>query len=231
MDAAARTSARDKVLFHLKTKGPQSATQLAQRFGVTPMAVRLQLQALVSEGMVSFTDERRKLGRPSPLWSLTPAAARMFPDSHSDLTVELLRAMRTTFGEEGLDRLVGERSRQQRDGYRRRMPGADAPVAARVQALASIRKDEGYMAEWSRDGTGWLLAENHCRICAAAAVCQGFCRDELEIFRDLLGGDVTVVRVEHLLAGARRCAYRIEQAKGTAAGSSAPAGGSEEGPA
>jgi predicted ArsR family transcriptional regulator len=81
-----------------------------------------------------------------------------------------------------------------------------------VARLAKIRAREGYMAEWRRDGDGFLLVENHCPICAAATACQGFCRSELEIFRDALGGDAEVERVEHLLAGARRCAYRITRA-------------------
>jgi predicted ArsR family transcriptional regulator len=58
------------------------------------------------------------------------------------------------------------------------------------------------------DGS-WILAENHCPICAAARNCQGFCRSELSVFRAVLGPEVTVERVEHILAGARRCAYRI----------------------
>jgi predicted ArsR family transcriptional regulator len=227
MDEAALTSARDRILFHLKTRGPQTAAQLAARLEVTSMAVRLHLQALAGEGMISFTDERQKLGRPRRVWSLLSAAASRFPDTHGDLTVELIRAVRSTFGDEGLDRLVSERSRQQRDAYRLQMPGPDAPLEARIRALASIRKAEGYMAEWSRDGgdeaedangngaqdraQSWLLSENHCPICAAAAACQGFCRDELEIFRDVLGPDAVVERSEHLLAGARRCTYRIRR--------------------
>lgn len=71
------------------------------------------------------------------------------------------------------------------------------------------------MSEWSRQDDGsWLLVENHCPICAAATVCQGFCRDELSLFRDLLGDRVSVNRGDHILAGARRCAYRIEAAAG-----------------
>lgn len=58
-------------------------------------------------------------------------------------------------------------------------------------------------------GRGLLLVENHCPICTAARVCQGFCRSELEVFRDVLGPEVEVERVEHVLAGGRRCAYRI----------------------
>lgn len=213
MDPSSTSSARDKVLFHLKTKGPQTAAELARRLGVTPMAVRQHLQTLAAEALVAFTDERRKVGRPARVWTLTPAAARRFPDSHADLTVELLDAVRTTFGDEGLDRLVTERSRKQRTSYLDRMPGDGAALEPRLDALAKIRSDEGYMSEWTRNDDGtFTLSENHCPICAAATVCQGFCRDELALFRELLGESVTVTRTDHILAGARRCAYRIESA-------------------
>jgi predicted ArsR family transcriptional regulator len=211
MDASQAGPARDKVLYHLKTRGPQTAAELARRLGVTQVAVRQHLQALATEGLVTHRDERRKVGRPARLWSLMPAAARRFPDSHGDLTVELLKAVRTTFGEDGLDRLVTERSRQQREAYAKRMPAASTLLEERIDALAKLRSEEGYMAEWTREADGaWILAENHCPICAAATVCQGFCRDELSMFRDLLGSGATVERGDHILAGARRCAYRIE---------------------
>jgi hypothetical protein len=62
----------------------------------------------------------------------------------------------------------------------------------------------------SQDADGsYLLVENHCPICAAATACQGFCRSELQIFQEVLGDDVQVARTEHVLSGARRCAYRI----------------------
>lgn len=237
MDEMSARTARDKILFHLKTKGPQTSAQLARRLDVTPMAIRLHLQALAAESLVTHADERRKRGRPARLWSLTPAASRRFPDTHSDLTVDLLRAVRSTFGEDGLERLVSERSRQQRAAYATRMPAPSASVESRIAALAAMRSEEGYMAEWSREPDGsWLLAENHCPICAAATVCQGLCRDELAMFRDLLGPDVHVSRGDHVLAGARRCAYRIETevagastGEGTpdAAASGKPAGGPE----
>lgn len=210
MAAGETTPARDKVLFHLKTKGPQTAAQIARRLSVTPMAVRQHLAALADQDLVTYTDERRKVGRPARIWSLMPEAARRFPDTHGDLTVEILKAVRATFGDAGLDRLVSERTRQQQRNYRSRMPPPSAPIEQRVAALAAIRRDEGYMAEWSRERDGgFLLAENHCPICAAATTCQGFCREELSLFGSILGSDVTVTRTDHLLAGARRCCYRI----------------------
>lgn len=210
MKPASDTSARDRVLFQLKTKGAQSAAQLARRLGVTAVAVRQHLQRLEEEGLVAYEEERRPVGRPVKLWRTTEAADGRFPDAHADLTLELIDAIKATFGAEGLDRLVRRRSRQQRRAYRERMPPEGAPLAERVARLASLRREEGYMAEFARQRDGsFLLLENHCPICAAARVCQGFCRDELTLFRAVLGPDAVVERTDHILAGARRCAYEI----------------------
>ena len=205
-----RARARDRVLLQLKTRGASTASKLAERLDVTPMAIRQHLAALEDEGLVSHVEERRAVGRPARVWRLTPEAASRFPNTHADLTVELLSAMKEVFGEAGLDRLIHARSLKQRADYRERLPGPDAPLADRVAALAKIRQAEGYMADWREEPDGsFLLIENHCPICAAATLCQGFCRDELELFREMLGPGATVEREEHLLSEARRCVYRV----------------------
>lgn len=205
-----RARARDRVLFQLKTRGAQTASELARRLDITPMGVRQHLATLEREGLVAYTEERRKVGRPARLWRLTPDAAARFPDTHADLTVDLIDAVQRAFGAEGMERLLATRGRRQLRDYRRRMPRAGAPLQRRVAALAAIRHEEGYMAEWSRERDGsFLLVENHCPICAAARACQGLCRDELGLFQKVLGRDVSVERIDHVLAGARRCSYRI----------------------
>ena len=47
---------------------------------------------------------------------------------------------------------------------------------------------------------------------AAARACRGLCQRELALFREVLGPDVEVTRLDHLLSGARRCSYRIRRA-------------------
>jgi len=90
------------------------------------------------------------------------------------------------------------------------MPGQDAPLEQRVATLAGIRREEGYMAEWGRRRDGTVkLAENHCSISKAARFCPKLCAAELSLFRSVLGDDVSVDRVEHILSGDRCCAYRI----------------------
>ena len=203
--------AEEGVLYQLKTRGPQTAAQISKRLGVTPMAVRQHLYRLAERGEASFTDERRKVGRPARVWRLTPAAAARFPDSHGDLTVEIISAVRSAFGEKGMDRLLSERSKAQLEQYKRRVKPAGKSLLACAKALAEVRREQGYMAECTQMADGSiLLAENHCPICAAATTCQGLCREELSLFREVLGPHAKVERIEHILAGARRCAYRIE---------------------
>jgi len=210
-DAKRRT--RDQVLLHLKQKGPQSASQLARRIRVTPVAIRQHLVRLSEEALVAFDDERCRVGRPRRIWRLAPRAQSAFPDAHSDLAIELIDAMESAFGDEGLDRLVATRTRAQLKRYREALPPRDAPVEKRVAALAKLRRGEGFMAEWSKERGGTLLlVENHCPICAAAAACPSLCRDELLVFKTAIGKGVPVERVEHILAGGRRCAYRIGRA-------------------
>lgn len=203
--------ARDKILFYLKTKGPQPAAAVARRLSVTPMAVRQHLYDLEKQGLVSFEDRPAPVGRPARHWKVTDAASGKFPDSHAELVVGLIDAVRSAFGEPGIDRLIQERTRRQAEAYRPRVPGPKAPLEKRVAALAQIRKEEGYMAECSRDGDAVLLVENHCPICDAAKTCQGLCAGELQLFQEILGKGVTVERTEHMMQGARRCVYRVKK--------------------
>ncbi len=205
--------AQEGVLYQLKTRGPQTAAQTARRLGVTAMAVRQHLYRLKLAGLVEFTDERRKVGRPARVWRLTSAAAERFPDTHGELTVEIIGAIRAAFGAAGTDKLLRERTRRQLEEYRAQLRPAGTSIAKRALALAEIRRERGYMAECARMPDGSiLLAENHCPICAAAAACQGLCREELSLFRAVLGDKARVDRTDHILAGARRCAYRITTA-------------------
>jgi predicted ArsR family transcriptional regulator len=90
-----------------------------------------------------------------------------------------------------------------------RGPQTAADLGAKVARLAEARTREGYLAECRTEGDGYLLVENHCPICVAATTCQGFCRAELDTFREVLGPEATVERTEHIVQGDRRCAYRV----------------------
>ncbi|HTN60143.1 MAG TPA: metalloregulator ArsR/SmtB family transcription factor [Devosia sp.] len=202
----------ERILLTLKMHGARSAAQLGEMLGTTGEAARQQLVKLAKDGLVASTGEPGAVGRPLLMWQLTPAAASRFPDTHAALTVQLLDIVRSTLGEGAIDAIVGAREVQTLKAY---SAATEHQVSLRdkVAALAEVRAAEGYMAQWHEEPDGTLvLVENHCPICAAATICQGFCRSELDVFQAVLGAQVR--RTEHMLAGARRCAYAITPDQG-----------------
>lgn len=206
----------ERILLQLKLRGAQTAQVLADGLGLTSMGVRRHLEQALAKGLVDTQDSGGKVGRPVRRWRLSEAGHARFPDRHAELTVDLIGQVQALFGPEAMERLIAAREQASEALYRSRIDegGAAAPLAARVAALAAVRDEEGYMAEAEVQPDGSIvLVENHCPICAAARLCQDFCRSELQVFQRVLGPDVKVVRIEHQLGGARRCAYAIEEEK------------------
>jgi predicted ArsR family transcriptional regulator len=203
------TKTRRAIVKLLKTEGPLDSAQLAERLGLTAMAVRQHLYSLQGEKLVTAEERPVPVGRPAKYWRLTREADRLFPDAYAELNVALIDAMGEAFGAAGVKQVLESRCRRQQSDYRKRIP-ASASLAEKLQLLARVRSEEGYMAEVKPDAEGgFLFVENHCPICAAANACKGFCETELELFRSVLGPGVQVERVEHIIAGDRRCAYRV----------------------
>ncbi|WP_175176514.1 helix-turn-helix transcriptional regulator [Achromobacter pestifer] len=198
----------DRVLMTLKTRGPQSIAVIAKAMDVTAEAVRQQMTRLHADGLVDSESHSAGRGRPTQIWFLTEAGHGRFPDTHAEMTVQMIGAVRQVFGDEGVEKLIQVRETAMLNSYHQVMLGAK-DLGSRLERLVQMRSSEGYMAELRKEGAGYLFIENHCPICSAAKACMGFCRSELELFRAVLGTDVQVEREEHILVGARRCAYRV----------------------
>ncbi|MCZ4281242.1 winged helix-turn-helix transcriptional regulator [Kiloniella laminariae] len=203
----------DAILSLLKARGSLSAKDLARQLEMTAIGMRQHLKRMHEQGMIQPQSEGKQpksAGRPALIWELSRESHNRFGDAHAVLTKELIEGARMIFGNEGVEKLVSYREQQTLSHYRAEMIGAET-LADRVNRLVALRQAEGYMAEAkeTEDGAGYLFIENHCPICAAATICQGFCRAELDVFRSILGEDVVVERAEYLLEGGRRCSYSI----------------------
>lgn len=198
---------RETILSELKSRGPSRADDLAKPLNLTAMAVRQHLYMLQEEGAVEALSVAEGRGRPAKKWQLTKKADVYFPDAHRDLSLDIIDSIRAVFGEEAMDQLIDHRCDKQYSAYKSQIPHGD--IKARLKAIAKLRTNEGYMAESVEEDDGtYMLLENHCPICEAARACSGLCKKELDLFKSLLP-DASVERTDHILNGARRCAYRV----------------------
>ncbi|MGN7514799.1 MAG: helix-turn-helix transcriptional regulator [Allomuricauda sp.] len=204
-------SENERAIWILKNEGEKTLKELAQTLGVTTEGARFQLLKLSSDGYVKSESRVKGRGRPQQVWSLTKKGHSKFPDTHSELTLRLINKIKEHLGEDTLTELISSTGQDNQQHYRNAIP-EEATLEEKVEKLAELRKKEGYMATYERNEDGdYLLIENHCPICAAATLCQGFCDTELNTFQSVLGPNTNVERVDHILAGARRCAYLIQE--------------------
>ncbi len=137
---------RDRVTGLLLEHGPQTATELATRLGLSPAAVRRHLDALLADrpgrgaaGGSGNDTAHRGRGRPARRFRLTDAGRSTFPHAYDDLALTALRYVAATGGPDAV-RAVAER---QLAGLEQRCSAAveravarhGAPVD-RAQALA-----------------------------------------------------------------------------------------------
>lgn len=204
------SEAKQRLLQQLVTRDHATASQLARALGLTDAAIRQHLDALETAGLVEpVALPAAGRGRPATAFRLLPAAHDYFPDRHDDLTAELLSAISEALGDDALDEVLAVRARRQRSAYAAAVP-PKAPLAKRVEILASLRTAEGYLAEATSLPDGSMtLVEHHCPIADAARGCGGLCDHELAVFQAVIGPGAEVERTQHLLAGDGRCSYHV----------------------
>ena len=207
-------ASQESILRRLKMRGPQSVKILAKQLAITTMGVRQHLMELDQKGLVEARPETRQpRGRPLHYWQLSALGHQHFPDAHDQTAASLMTALRNTHGEKALRELIDQSEAQQLPAYQQQLDAAGPELGQKLMTLAEMRTAAGFMAEIRLIPDGWLLIENHCPIFHAASTCQHYCQAELDLLRAVLAEFADVARTDHLLAGARRCAYKISARK------------------
>ncbi|MGA3057100.1 MAG: helix-turn-helix domain-containing protein [Candidatus Limnocylindrales bacterium] len=208
----ASSALRREVLYALRTGGPASADQVADRVGASRTGVLQQLRTLETAGLVSRSLSRHGVGRPRHVYDLTPAAQDLFPANYGALAQSFLTAIRS-IGGEALIRDVFEARRRQlktriSDRLEERLPSG-ASLWERVREVASYQDETGYLGRATHDPDGTIrLCEHNCAISGVSGPYPIACQEELELFSEVLGARVT--RECHIASGGRSCTYRIE---------------------
>lgn len=199
---------RERAVELLKTSGPQSLSAIAREFQVTVEGARFQMLKLEKEGVVTSSKTVTGRGRPQQVWSLTNVGQMRFPDAHAALTVKLMEVMKETLGETAVSKVINANGDRGTSRYLEALNGI-TDLEKRLSAFVSIRTGEGYMAQFIKDDLGFIFIENHCPIGAAAHANPAICHAEFKTLQTVIGDEVPIKRIEYIIEGARRCAYRI----------------------
>jgi DeoR family suf operon transcriptional repressor len=205
------SASRQELLLALKKAGEARAEELADALGVTVSAVRQQLDGLLADGLVRYSEVRAGRGRPKHVYQVTREAEGLFPKAYGGLTNELLDYV-TDSDPELVDRIFERRRQRRTEGALARVEGKD--FAAKVAELAIILDEDGYLADFEAlpDGT-FRVTEHNCAVLDVAERYGLACSSEIAFLRDVLP-EARVERVSHMIAGAHSCAYVVTPVDG-----------------
>jgi predicted ArsR family transcriptional regulator len=145
------------------------------------------------------------------VYDVTDHAQDLFPAAYDGLATGLLSAIRAVGGSELVDEVFDARRRMATERIRQRLADrlpAGASLIDRARELAAIQDEQGYLAEALIGADGLIrIVEHNCAIHRVATDVDAACRAELELFRDVLGGDVE--RETHIARSDRCCTYRV----------------------
>ena len=208
MDVQAPASNREAVLSLLLRRGESEAGVLADAMGISVQAMRRHLRSLAEDQLVEATALASGPGRPSNRWRLTRKGEDHFPDGSGHFALGLLDSMRAFLPPETLTSLLNQQAIDKTELYRSHL--GDVPLSQRVERLANLRRDEGYVSEClpDEDGNSWRLHEMHCSVQRIAEEFPAVCDQELLLIRRTFP-DCSVERVNWRLEGGHACGFRI----------------------
>src|SRR5919106_764750 len=131
---------RQHILALLKRSGAGlTADDLAQRLGISAVAVRKHLTALERDHLVTAELQRRPMGRPTYLYHPTAQAQELFPNDYANLATHILELIRRMDGDHKVDAIFHQRAEALAAELAARVQGAT--LSERLQEVAQILEE------------------------------------------------------------------------------------------
>jgi len=197
---------RTNIVNLLKINGKMTINEVSAQLDMSSMGVRQHLGSLERDGLVEYYRQKSNRGRPKYIYTFTDQAKEIFPESYKSFAMEILEEAEDIGGENLVNQLLEQRMESQIQSYEKRLQGKN--LDKKIEVLAEIRDEEGYMANISKNGDDYALVEYHCPISMIAQKYPYLCETERELFQRTLG--VEIKREHHLICGSHKCSYHIQ---------------------
>lgn len=190
----------------LKRRGESTLAELEGSLELAAETVRSHLQALVAQGLAERSGLLRSgPGRPRVRYRLTEQGDALFPRRDRELLRELATYLLDCGHGTLLEEFFTERLRRKRAEAESRL--ADLPDEARLDGVAKLLCEDGFLAEVVRDASGRHLRLGHCPLRELVEISRLPCRAEMALVGELLGAELH--RESFIPDGAPSCTYAI----------------------
>ncbi|APD48417.1 iron-sulfur cluster biosynthesis transcriptional regulator SufR [Synechococcus sp. CS-602] len=215
MSTSTQAPTREAALTLLLRQKAATAAELSELLEVSVQVMRRHLRSLEEEGLVEASASSEGPGRPTNQWRLTTAGRDQFPDGGEQFALGLLHSMAASLPPEMVKNLL--RQQAMTKGSCDRQEIGEGSLTERLERLVELRRQEGYMSEFSADGDGlsWCMSEYRCSVGRLAEQFPQICDQELQQIRHTFP-DCSIERVHWRLEGGHSCGFRLTPKGGRA---------------
>ena len=192
--------------------GPSTASDIADELGLTGAAVRKQIDNLIESGLVESSDRapygpaaldsKRGRGRPSRVFTLTPAGRARFGVHQESLTLSAVKFIAQSGGNAAVSEFAANVAADfvQRHNEISKLE----TVEDRAQALIAALNEDGFAATETEGLFGSTqICQHNCPMGDVATAFPAMCEEETKAFSELTG--VHVTRLATIAKGSAVC--------------------------
>lgn len=206
---------RRSLLLQLKRRGRLTAEDAATAIDRAVSTAREHLQELESRGWVaSVAEPTDGRGRPRHRYRLTRAGEALFPTRDAELMHDLVAFLHDRDASDLLTDFFEDFWAKRSERVQQRLDAHDArDHDNRLQILADVLEEEGFMPEINRTGASVVIRECNCPFPESVKQTRLPCRLEAEFLASAL--DRPLARVTYIPDGHDACTYTFRDASGS----------------
>lgn len=188
---------RGAIIQLLLESGPDTASNISDKLGLSAAGVRRHLDALIEAGDVQANAaaswQQSGRGRPAKRYLLTASGRGKLDHTYDDLAAAAMRQLREIGGDQAVRTFARRRIDSILNGVDAATAADDSDVEDAAQRIAGALTEAGYATTTERVGKplhGIQICQHHCPVSHVAAEFPELCEAEQEAMSELLGTHV-----------------------------------------
>ena len=199
-------STRDRILQTLLRHPRLSTIELAEAVGINPISVRHHITNLQMEALVTAEEERHGVGRPRLVYYLTENGLEKFPTRYLRLTTRILTQMKDKFSQPMVSEMFKELATSMAGEHAAELK--DLKVEERLEVMKEVLADEGFVVEWEKQGSQYLIHEITCPYLQVGQSHPEVCTVDQTLISTMLA--LPANKIQCILSGANHCTYVVQ---------------------